>query len=97
MKLALYQTYPGQVLRSYNISTIGKEGTQINLFAPTKFGLQQAIDLAERADATIVRLDEEYFTSDDLLFAVRKLVAAGKGTKVFMPAIGLERELTNAK
>jgi len=94
MKLALYETGAGDIYgQKYGVGRIGLDSTRVTLFPATIKGLDDLIKSATKSNAVIVRLDRESYTADNLLAYVRKLIKAGYGKRVFMPAIGIEKEI----
>ena len=85
VKIALYQHWPGQKYRKYNVSEIADGTRQVSVFPATAEGLEQAIDLAERADAILVKLSKDYFNSEDLLHAIKEKIRERKFVPVFRP------------
>jgi len=94
MKLALYETGPGEVYGiRYGVNHVGLNSIRVTLFPATLEGLDDLIKSATKSNAIIVKLERESYTADNLLAYVRKLIKAGYGKKVFMPAIGIEKEI----
>ena len=92
MKIALYQTAPGEIYgQRYGIPRVGLPSTSVSLFPATVEGLDAAIKEATRSDAQIVKIEKDYTKAEYLLREVRRLIKSGKGTKLFMPALGVER------
>lgn len=94
MKLALYETVPGKSHKEKSgIMYVNLDSTRVTVYPSTLEGLTDALESAKTSDAQIVKLDKEYYDSEKLLKAVQKLIKQGYGKKLFMPAIGIEREL----
>ena len=93
MKLALYQMNPGRDLNKYGVMDIELPTIRITIHEPTKKGLSEALDIATRADAQLVRIPHNNYTSNNLKELVQKLIRQKRGIKLFMPAIGIEREI----
>ena len=87
VQIALYQEWPGAKYKRYNVTQDGKPTKRVSIFPATKDGLDQAIKIAERHDAILVKLTQRYFTSADMFTALTEKIRRKEFVRVFQ-AVG---------
>ena len=84
-KIALYQKWPSRSTHRFGLVDTAKPTMTISIVPATKEGLEQAIDLATRSDAKLVRLKEEFYDDRELQEHVEAMIAENKFTLLFHP------------
>ena len=84
-KIALYQEYPKRDMTKYGVVNYVCRSRTVSVFPATKEGLDAAIEQADRHDAMLVKIDQDYFDSDTLLEVVTKKIQEKRYVKVFAP------------
>ena len=90
-KFALYQVWPKVPMEKYGVVEFTSKSTSVSIFPANAEGLKKATEIADRPDAILLKLDREYFSSNELLDAMAEKVKDGKGIKVFQPTMKLPR------
>lgn len=83
-KLVLYQKYPGQTRRYYDVEDHSKDTVIVNTFSPDDHGLTKAIKAADRKDAIIMFLPT-YYESQDLMDAIEDRLKSKSYHYLFQP------------
>jgi len=91
VKLVLYQKWPGRRVNKHGVIDKGIPTKMLRVFPATSEGLEEAASYAERPDALLVRLNEDYDKSIQLITFVEDKIKAGKGVPLFKPANRIPR------
>ena len=84
-KIALFQEWPKKTIKGLVKIYYSSPKTTVSVFPGDREGLEEDIEATERSDAKLIRLQKDYFTSDDLLEFIRDQVEKNQFVFVYQP------------
>lgn len=85
-KFALYQKWPARTVTRFDISDTSEPTLAISILPATKQGLDQAVKLATRSDAKLVKMEQDFYDDIELQHYVERRISRGKFVSLFQPA-----------
>ena len=84
-KIALFQEWPKKTIKGLVKMYYSSPKATVKVFSGDRKGLEEAIEATERSDAKLIRLQKDYFTSDDLLEFIREQIQKDQFVLVYQP------------
>ena len=84
-QIALYQKWPSKTQGRFGICDTTEPTLAISIFPATNEGLEQAIGIATRADAKLVRITKLFFCDKQLQSHIERRIRDDKFVALFRP------------
>jgi len=91
VKFVLYQKWARKKLTKYGVNELCDPTKMLTVFPGTPEGLNEAIEAAERPNAVLVKLGENYTQAIRLIEYVEAKIKAGKFVPLFKPTNRIPR------